>query len=582
VRRSGPPRRRPGALAALGLASVVTCLAGGSGDAAAQEVASRIDLQQFRPRAGAGDVLGVESARVQGHGVWRLGVLFNSADDPLVARTADGDELVRLVDAQTTADLLFAVGLWDRYQVSLELPVVLHQDTGAMSSEIDRAGVGDLRIVPKARLVDRAVGRGRLGLAGSVELIIPSGIDFHSQDSFGAQPQLAGDYTIAGSRLVANLGLRLRNERQLIDINAGTELTYGLGARLPLPVGGDRIAAIGTLSGAVGLADTDREELPLELLAGAEVDLGGGILLTAGGGPGLSRGYGTPDLRFLVGVTYRGANRAGAGCAFGPEDIDGFADDDGCADLDNDGDGIADEVDTCPNEREVVNGVRDDDGCPDTAIAAALDDRGDAAIELPRATDDDRDGVVGSDDLCPDQPEDRDEFEDADGCPDDDNDGDGIADADDRCPLSAETVNQFEDADGCPDQGRTIPVLDRIRFDSGKATIRKESHATLDQIARVLLDQPHLTKVRVDGHTDNVGDARDNRRLSQRRAQAVAAYLIAKGVSARRLAARGFGDTRPLVPNDSPENRERNRRVELTILEVDGKPLPEEPEGAQP
>ncbi len=109
-----------------------------------------------------------------------------------------------------------------------------------------------------------------------------------------------------------------------------------------------------------------------------------------------------------------------AGVAYQPEVI-----------LDADEDGILDEVDKCPVEPEDKDGFQDDDGCPEA--------------------DNDGDGLLDGADQCPQDPEDKDEHQDEDGCPDLDNDGDGKLDADDKCPNEAEDVDEFEDEDGCPD-----------------------------------------------------------------------------------------------------------------------------------
>jgi outer membrane protein OmpA-like peptidoglycan-associated protein len=98
---------------------------------------------------------------------------------------------------------------------------------------------------------------------------------------------------------------------------------------------------------------------------------------------------------------------------------------------DSDGDGILDPDDECPNDPEDKDGFQDSDGCPDN--------------------DNDNDGILDVDDNCPNDPEDKDEFEDDDGCPDPDNDGDGLADPIDQCPNDAEDKDGFEDDDGCPD-----------------------------------------------------------------------------------------------------------------------------------
>jgi outer membrane protein OmpA-like peptidoglycan-associated protein len=112
-----------------------------------------------------------------------------------------------------------------------------------------------------------------------------------------------------------------------------------------------------------------------------------------------------------------------------------------------------------------------------------------------------------------------------------------------------------------------IEILDKVYFDVGKATIRAESFALLDEVAGVLIQHPRLLKVSVDGHTDDQGSAKVNTRLSQLRADAVMAYLIGKGVEAERLVAVGFGPARPLDPARTPAAREQNRRVEFVIVE---------------
>ncbi|CAN5276723.1 hypothetical protein BH09MYX1_BH09MYX1_02760 [soil metagenome] len=127
-------------------------------------------------------------------------------------------------------------------------------------------------------------------------------------------------------------------------------------------------------------------------------------------------------------------------CPDDVEDFDAFDDDDGCPDPDNDRDGIADEDDKCPNEP----GPRSNFGCPSM---------GQSGVGAGgRGFDRDGDGIPDSQDRCPDEPEDKDGFQDADGCPDPDNDGDGIPDVNDMCPNDPETKNGYQDQDGCPDK----------------------------------------------------------------------------------------------------------------------------------
>ncbi|HVO56997.1 MAG TPA: OmpA family protein [Dongiaceae bacterium] len=101
-----------------------------------------------------------------------------------------------------------------------------------------------------------------------------------------------------------------------------------------------------------------------------------------------------------------------------------------------------------------------------------------------------------------------------------------------------------------------------IHFDTGKAAILPDSEDTLKQIVLLLQNDASL-KLRIEGHTDNQGNAAANQVLSEKRAQAVVAWLTAHGVAAGRLTAKGFGQTKPIADNSSDDGRAKNRRVEL-------------------
>lgn len=107
-------------------------------------------------------------------------------------------------------------------------------------------------------------------------------------------------------------------------------------------------------------------------------------------------------------------------------------------------------------------------------------------------------------------------------------------------------------------------AYDNLVFDFGKDTIKPFSLPALDELAKVMSENPVLT-LKLEGHTDNVGDAASNLALSKKRAESVKKYLISKGISYDRITADGFGMTKPIVPNDSDENREKNRRVEFIL-----------------
>lgn len=117
-------------------------------------------------------------------------------------------------------------------------------------------------------------------------------------------------------------------------------------------------------------------------------------------------------------------------------------------------------------------------------------------------------------------------------------------------------------------KGKPVPqkfVLAGVEFDTGKATIRKTSYPRLDQVVEYMVHKPSV-RVRIAGHTDNVGRAKRNKALSLRRAKACRAYLMKKGIGGSRIEAVGYGSEQPVASNDTKEGRQRNRRIEVSEL----------------
>jgi OOP family OmpA-OmpF porin len=217
---------------------------------------------------------------------------------------------------------------------------------------------------------------------------------------------------------------------------------------------------------------------------------------------------------------------------------------------DTDGDGILDKNDKCPTKAEDKDGFEDEDGCPDV--------------------DNDGDGVLDTADKCPNEAEDKDSFQDEDGCPDPDNDGDGIADTADKCPNEPETVNGYQDQDGCPDEvpeavKKFTGVIQGINFKTNSAKITTGSHRVLDKAIKVLNDYPDV-RLEIGGHTDNVGKEEYNKELSQKRAESVMEYMVGKGISSDRLTAVGYGMDKPLTSNKTKKDKAKNRRTEFTLI----------------
>lgn len=278
------------------------------------------------------------------------------------------------------------------------------------------------------------------------------------------------------------------------------------------------------------------------------------------------------------------------------QDGDGFADgvDDcptvagtikGCPD--SDGDGIADKDDRCPNEA----GPAESRGCPDRdgdGVADQFDDcpdqAGTAANNGCPVSDTDGDGIPDENDKCPEQAGTAATM----GCPD--RDGDGVADADDRCPDAAGPFAGCPDSDGdgvidaddvCPNEAglannKGCPELKQevkevlefamraVQFETGRATLKAESYAVLDQIVNIMKQYPAYA-LRISGHTDNVGATSTNQILSQQRAEACYEYLANSGVDATRMSFAGYGESRPISSNNSSEGRRLNRRVEFEL-----------------
>ena len=167
--------------------------------------------------------------------------------------------------------------------------------------------------------------------------------------------------------------------------------------------------------------------------------------------------------------------------------------------------------------------------------------------------DSDKDGVYDCDDACPDTP--MGVSVDAKGCPLD-SDGDGVADYKDECPNTPKGAHV--DARGCW-------VVQGVLFDTDKVNIKNEYVQELDDVVTVMNNNPGL-KFEIQGHTDNVGSAAYNEKLSEKRAWAVKNYLLKRGISKDRLTSKGFGFNNPAATNNTVEGRALNRRVEIKPL----------------
>lgn len=237
-------------------------------------------------------------------------------------------------------------------------------------------------------------------------------------------------------------------------------------------------------------------------------------------------------------------------------DVAGVAEFKGCPDTDKDG--VPDPDDKCPKDA----GVKELQGCPDKdkdGIADAEDKCPDVAgvAEFQGCPDTDKDGVQDSEDRCPKDPGPK-ELK---GCPD--RDKDGIADIDDKCPDEP-GVAEFG---GClpPKAKKFTGSIKGINFKTGSAEILPNSFKLLDEVVKVLKEFPTL-RIKISGHTDNVGKVDKNQKLSEDRAASVRKYLVSKGIDETRLESAGYGDTKPKADNKTEKGKAENRRIDFEIV----------------
>ena len=205
---------------------------------------------------------------------------------------------------------------------------------------------------------------------------------------------------------------------------------------------------------------------------------------------------------------------------------------------DSDNDGITDDKDKCPT----TPGVAKYEGCP--------------------VPDTDKDGINDDNDKCP-TVAGLAKYE---GCPVPDTDKDGINDEEDKCPDVPGVASQ----QGCPEISAEVTktvnyAAQNVYFATGSTKLLSKSFKPLNDLVKVLKDNANL-KLKIDGHTDNVGKDDFNMKLSDGRAASVRKYLISKGIDESRLESEGFGETAPVADNKTATGRSKNRRVEMKVF----------------
>ncbi len=550
--------------------ALVVALAAAPAIASAQTAGESFPVERMRISIDREGILGVEWAGAPAQWAWNIGTWLGFADNPLVVADRDsGNRVQSLVHRRLGGSLFGAVGLASWLELGVEMPLIYAQDSANVTmGSLDSPTLGDLRLAPKLILRDGTGDRLAIGLM--VGFTLPSsGSGYSGEASATFDPELILSKRWGVFRLTGNLGYLARKTATYMDLVVDDEIYARIGGsyRFDSPLELDVTAGVSTAAAKpFGQVNTD----PLELDIAGQYDLRKDRSLTAFGllGFGVGAGFGSPDWRAVLGIRYTrvtpervappppidddpdhdGIRGAADKCPMEPEDKDGFQDADGCPDPDNDNDGIPDISDKCPNDPEDKDGFEDLDGCPDP--------------------DNDKDGILDAEDKCPNEPGPASNQ----GCPDPDRDGDGVPDRIDNCPDEPGPVENH----GCAKKqlvtinNGKLELVDRVYFRTDKDIIETRSNAILDNVAKVLVAHPEITRIRVEGHTDNRGGTAHNLDLSGRRAAAVVKYLVKKGVARDRLDAQGFGQDKPIADNDTDMGRATNRRVEFVIEGAEG------------
>ena len=539
------------------------------------------NLQFWRPAPNPGDYLTTYGTMIDDED-WRVtgGFYLHYAHIPLEMKYSSRNTDMAVIANQTYLDLYASVSLFKWVEIALSMPVAMYESTDFsnkatypnLSKTDGAAGAGDLRIVVKGKALD--LRKYPVGLAFIADLSTPTGTTgkFMSDEAVTFALLAALEFNpFAKAKMGINLGYRYR-PRRMIYGKYDMGQTFLISGAAAVPFFHKDLDLLLDMHGEFNVAQKDKKldakERPFEAdLALRYRLLDGnawyrGLALTGGIGTGVM-GVGSPDVRVFLGLNFHWVNG-------------------GMLNYDMESGGYITAVDPCPDPEitpisqipeRCRNTVTDSDGdtIPDYADKCPFVGRVGHIDEYGCPPDRDGDTIPDYEDRCPDEPG-LIEFK---GCNPVDSDGDTIADHLDKCPSKPETVNGYEDEDGCPDadpdakvalEDGKINIKEQVFFETGKAKIKSESFDLLNQVAKLLNDNPHIGNITVEGHTDSRGKYKSNMKLSQDRANSVMKYLIGQGVDPNRLTAIGYGPDRPIDDNETDEGRARNRRVEFVAL----------------
>jgi outer membrane protein OmpA-like peptidoglycan-associated protein len=544
--------RRPFWFAAAGLLAAAS--------AHADTPTRNIELTVFNPTPStSGSTFQVQNADVGKNGDLVIGTWLSYANNPLVLGTVQNDDPV--VRHHTMISLGGAYAFGDRFEAGALMPLYVQSGEPVVPPTPGEAPVfgvtpasgtvlGDLTLHGKVRFVRNP----KWLMGGGLMVKVPTGGDgeFAGTSLPSARPMLL--FSIAASpqlMIHINAGAVLRKKVEFANIEQGSGATWGAGLSYRMARAlFVNVEAFGDIvpGGHVDEMGNTSTLATIEGLGGLRYQATQQVSLGVAGGRGLTNGIGAPDFRVIATLAY--APSASPLPPLHKPVIEAPPDPNK---EDTDFDKLVDAVDKCPNEREDKDGFEDEDGCPDP--------------------DNDKDGVLDEKDKCINVAEDKDGFEDDDGCPELDNDKDGIADKDDKCPNEAEKINGIDDDDGCPDKGESVVIstpdrlelLESVVFNG--TAVAKTSNNVLDQLATTLRARTDIIRLRIGVHVQPSKHPEKDQALSDKRANAVRDYLVSRGIEHERIDPKGFGGTKPLVAPGTKGAAAINDRIELIILE---------------
>ena len=400
---------------------LVLGLVGGSALCLAS-TASAQDAQRFRPAPGATNFMSVEGANVAPNFQLVPSLWLNWGKNPVVVRNDKTDKITEaIIESYTTANIMASMGFFDRLEIAADIPINYSSGEGVKNLKEDGVGLGDIGLTPKVRILGSRDDSG-IGLALSMPIRLPTGA---AKKGMSAAATTLNPKAIAEARMVHIFRLGVNFGYRWVNTNASTNPADTATVKTK----GTEVGNEFTYGAAVGVhPGWDKMEILAELFGAAPAEdvQGGGNEKPIEGELGL-RYYADNGIVATLG------GGVGVVASYGTPDLRLLG---GIAwephEKDTDGDGLMDSADKCPTDPEDKDGFEDSDGCPDN--------------------DNDQDGLVDQVDKCPDQPETKNGFEDEDGCPDTgDTDGDGLMDNVDKCPNDPEDKDNFQDEDGCPD-----------------------------------------------------------------------------------------------------------------------------------